>query len=1307
MRMTEKTQFFLNELKAKYIINDDYDYSLIDYKTLRDRVIVKYKPSDTTHLVRPIVLRKGYGCVMENAVDKNKFALYQYKKVHGNKFEYPNFNYKNAIALINVKCQTHGIFKISHNKHKQGRGCPKCGLEQRGEKRKLDTEDVLKSFKDTHGNKYDYSLFVYNGMRKKSKIICKIHGVFEQTSIGHRGGKGCPNCSKSKKLNNDDVLKIIKENYGDEYDISLVQYVNSKTPLILKCKIHGEFKKLLGQIRKKSKCNKCSGINVYTNENIIKEFEKVHGNTYDYSQVQYKNTNTKVKIICKKHGVFEQSPTGHKGGQGCPKCKGHGLSNDEIIMEFRKVHGNTYDYSLVNYKLKKTPIKIICKEHGVFEQKPINHILGKGCPKCKGGVLLDLKYVISEFKKAHGDRYDYSLVKYQSAHKKVKIVCKIHGVFEQTPASHKFGAGCYVCNRGWRHKDIIRFINDIQNEDILEMDPVELNVLISQGKLPKEFEELVFTLDGAGANSLKALKESLGIDEKSEQDEAKTQEIEEKINELLVDNKMLIKDSISSKEEVVNEEIESQIEKENKRGLPTISNNDILVLDKELINNCDDEAVEFFIQYKLRKVWNEVINEKRNPNDIKSLKGGKNSSRLRDLFVSEYDKVLSYKPPAGYSFMVDGKIAPPNMMQKLTVNRVNQYKRYGNWSGTGAGKTLSFIIASREVDARLTVVVCLNSTISQLEEDILDVYPESVVHSFTKNKVFDRSKHNYLLLNYEKFQQGYSEEMFQNLNEKNKVDFIVIDEVHNAKQRDKDESKRRAVLMRFIGRSSENNPGLYLLGMSATPVINNLTEARSLLQLITGKKYDDLKTKGTISNALKVFTQLLINGVRLIPKYEIELAERTGENTQELMINGDSLTDLLLDNNNKDYLGLEKILLKLKLEHVKPFIKPKTILYTYYTDSDRIPRLIAKYIKNLGYKSALYIGEQDIDEREKNKQSFVKGDTDILIASRTIGTGVDGLQKVCNRMIILTLPWTDSEYTQLKGRIYRQGSKFGSVDIIIPQVKINLGNKEWSWDIQRLKLIKQKRSLADAAVDGIIPKKNLPSIKKLCSDSLNALKEWKKRVNEGDIRLIKREDLSFPLKPDIIEYLRPSLGDFSQLNQKWSVTNSKNTFKRLGENKEEWYYYHELYRQKRKEWDEIPYVEIAKKITKRKDWIVADMGCGENLLSKEIPNKVYGFDYVACEPSVTECDITNVPLEDSSVDVVVYSLSLMGSNYVEYLKEGHRILKPFGLMFICEPYKKVKDKLEAYKENLEAIGLNVSSTKNSIKKFVYIDCIKQ
>ena len=112
------------------------------------------------------------------------------------------------------------------------------------------------------------------------------------------------------------------------------------------------------------------------------------------------------------------------------------------------------------------------------------------------------------------------------------------------------------------------------------------------------------------------------------------------------------------------------------------------------------------------------------------------------------------------------------------------------------------------------------------------------------------------------------------------------------------------------------------------------------------------------------------------------------------------------------------------------------------------------------------------------------------------------------------------------------------------------------------------------------------------------------------------------------------------------------------------------YAKKRKEWDEIPYEEIAKKIKERPDWVVADMGCGENLLSKEIKNKVHAFDYVAKEgEDVIACDMSNVPLNDQEVDAVVFSLSLMGSNHVDYLKEGYRILKPYGSLFICEPKK--------------------------------------
>ena len=96
------------------------------------------------------------------------------------------------------------------------------------------------------------------------------------------------------------------------------------------------------------------------------------------------------------------------------------------------------------------------------------------------------------------------------------------------------------------------------------------------------------------------------------------------------------------------------------------------------------------------------------------------------------------------------------------------------------------------------------------------------------------------------------------------------------------------------------------------------------------------------------------------------------------------------------------------------------------------------------------------------------------------------------------------------------------------------------------------------------------------------------------------------------------------------------------EHPEDWYYYHELYREKRKTWDEIPYVEIAKMIT-RPEMVVADLGCGENLLCKEIPNKVLAFDHVAIDESVTACDISKLPLDAASVDVAVFSLSLMGS----------------------------------------------------------------
>ena len=1312
--MTEKTKNFIKKIKEIGHWNINYDYSLVEYKNQTTKVVFickkhgKFNQTPSNHLNKKGCPKCGIEKRAKKNVISKSLLINQFIEKHGKKYDYSLVDYINTHTKVKIICKTHGIFEQTPARHKSGSQCPECSKIEASLRQRSNVDTVIRQFKQVHGSEYDYSLVDYINTHTKVKIICKTHGIFEQTPSNHQQGQKCFKCKGVKKFDNKTIINDFKKIHGDRYNYSLVEYKNTKTKVKIICKIHGEFTQSPNGHKAGRGCPKCSGKHRYSKEEILDEFKKVHGNKYDYSLVDYKNTKEKIKIICKKHGTFEQSPLMHKNGRGCSKCYGRDLTNNEIIKEFKKIHGNRYDYSLVDYIKNSVPVKIICKIHGEFEQLPSIHKIGSGCRKCSKTHIYTQDEIIKEFKKIHRNKYDYSIVKYINSTSPIQIICKKHGVFTQLPIAHKSGSGCQTCGNGWNAERIANFINDIRNEDVLKMDDVELNMLISQGKLPKEFEELVFKLDGTGENSLKTLKEKLGIEDELELSSKKIEQIEKEIGNILSEHNNEVNDSLDTNlsNSPSIEDIESQNESIKNRKLPSISSSDILVLDKELINNCDDEAVEFFIQYKLRKVWNEVINDKRSADEIKSLNGGKNSSRLRDLFIDEYNKVIKYTPPAGYSFIKKGKIAPPNMMQKLTVNRIREYKRYGNWSGTGAGKTLSFIIASREVNARLTVVVCLNSTVTQLGEDILEVYPDSIIHEYKKGEIYDRNKYNFLLLNYEKFQQGYSEEMLQELNKNNTIDFIVIDEVHNAKQRDKDESKRRGALMRLIGRSAETNPNFHLLGMSATPVINNLIEAKSLLQLISGKEYDDINTRGTISNALKVFSQLLLNGIRYIPKYNIVLNEITGENNPKLLINGESLTDKLKENNSKDYLGLEKILLELKLEYTKPFIKPRTIIYTYFTDNNRIPKRIGKFIKSLGLSYDYYIGEQNTAEREESKENFVKGNVDILIASRTIGTGVDGLQDVCNRMILLTLPWTDSEYTQLKGRIYRQGSEFGEVDIVIPQVYIDLENIKWSWDKQRLQLIRDKRTLADAAVDGIIPSKHLPTRTKLCSDSLKALKDWQKRVSEGNISITNRREIELPLRPEIIEYLRPSLGDFSKLNQTWSVSRSNNTFERLKKDKSEWEYYHTLYRQKRKDWDEIPYIEIAKKINKREDWIVADMGCGENLLAKEIPNKVHGFDYVACEEGVVACDISNVPLKDNSVDVVVFSLSLMGSNYIDYVKEGYRILKPFGFMFICEPYKKMEGRIDNYKNKLEEIGFNVTSTKNSSKKFVYIDCMK-
>lgn len=129
-----------------------------------------------------------------------------------------------------------------------------------------------------------------------------------------------------------------------------------------------------------------------TTEEFIFKASKKHNNFYDYSLVNYSKANAKIKIICPKHGLFEQQPNNHLFGQGCIKCMGSRVrkarisNTKEFIKKSRKIHGDKYDYSLVKYKTGKDKVIIVCNKHGEFLQIPWAHSspsMRQGCPFCK------------------------------------------------------------------------------------------------------------------------------------------------------------------------------------------------------------------------------------------------------------------------------------------------------------------------------------------------------------------------------------------------------------------------------------------------------------------------------------------------------------------------------------------------------------------------------------------------------------------------------------------------------------------------------------------------------------------------------------------------------------------------------------------------------------------------------------------------------------------------------------------------------------------------------------------------------------
>lgn len=204
-------------------------------------------------------------------------------------------------------------------------------------KRKSNVE-VIADFRDTHGDRYDYSETVYSNSSTKVAVFCSNHGEFRILPTHHRNGVGCSKCYfESQKMSTEEFISRSKEIWEDSFDYSLVYdlSVGSKKAQIF-CKNHGIFfyQDPRNHIRGHAGCPKCKSSRltgrretlgsfksqVELNEGMISKAKEIHGVKYDYSNFIYLNYETKGIIICPKHGEFLQTPGNHLKGNGCPKC---------------------------------------------------------------------------------------------------------------------------------------------------------------------------------------------------------------------------------------------------------------------------------------------------------------------------------------------------------------------------------------------------------------------------------------------------------------------------------------------------------------------------------------------------------------------------------------------------------------------------------------------------------------------------------------------------------------------------------------------------------------------------------------------------------------------------------------------------------------------------------------------------------------------------------------------------------------------------------------------------------------------------
>ncbi len=520
IRMNELKKITKDEfiVKSKEKYGDIFDYSNINYIDYTTPSKIICKKHGEIEIIPKKHLFNNFGCKkcgLASRTEKSKKYknnsefIEEAKIIHSNKYDYSKSNYLNCDIKIKIICQEHGEFEQTPYSHiNEKSGCPKCAHKELGLSKRKTTSDFIKQAIEKHGDKYIYDKVEYLTCHDKVIITCINHGDFDQEPQSHLSGSGCRKCandlcSSNTIFTNEEFIQKAVEVHGDKYDYSETIYVNSQEQVKIICPEHGYFSQLANNHLCGKGCKKCGydyigKINSKTKEEFIAKSLEVHGDKYDYSEINYINMTTKIQIICPQHGVFEQTPRDHQTGRGCNSC---GIVKRSILQTFTQEefiqraitkHGSKYNYDNVKYVNSQTKISITCNTcNYTFLQMPNSHLQGCGCDKCAHKLNHDMQRltqdeVIKRAVEIHGDKYDYSEMNYRSMNNKITIKCNNGHIFEQIASNHiSQGYGCPLCVKRLYSKIAIQWIEEIMkymNIDIQHAENIGEHRIINSRK---------------------------------------------------------------------------------------------------------------------------------------------------------------------------------------------------------------------------------------------------------------------------------------------------------------------------------------------------------------------------------------------------------------------------------------------------------------------------------------------------------------------------------------------------------------------------------------------------------------------------------------------------------------------------------------------------------------------------------------------------------------------------------------------------------------------------------------------------------